>query len=176
MNILIRALFAALADRFRGSDGQITIKGVTIKVARFIKLLALGFCIGWIIDKPDLLTAFLLGVGFTFGYGNPLGAAITGMSPRERKLRKPGSKFETWQIFEITRTNAYVALALRGFITGLPLAFFDFYSGLIVAICYTIAYPLSVKAALGENDPWAISEFLRSFIAGVLIWAILSLH
>lgn len=111
-----------------------------------------------------LLPLFMLAllIGSSIGWGEPLGALIDRRPMVEDRL-------EWWQ-FGVAKRSSLVAMVLRGAIWGLPfmpLVWFDT-DLLAVPLAFLIAVPL---APYLFRD-WEIQEFVRGWIAGLIIVAL----
>jgi len=178
MWLLIKSFIAGIADRFRGTGGKFTLNNKPYDVARLVTLLLVGYSVSiilgvyWGIDA--LKISFLVGLGFSFGWGQPLGAALAGVTPLDHKLRRPGDTWEWWQ-FGILKLNAYYALGFRGALVGLPLLLVYPLYGLTIMLSYAISFPLAVKSVLllDLNDGWSGQEYGRSIISGIIAGSII---
>jgi len=180
IQIILKAVFVGFADRFRGNGGIFTIDGVTYNTARIITLLLMGWSLsiifGHYIDRDALNISLLVGLGLSVGWGMPLGSILMGITQRENLLRNPKYTYEWWQ-FGVLKQNAYAALAFRGVLVGVPLAFYAPLYGGIVMLSYTISFPLAVKMVLmlKLKDGWGGQEIIRSILSGVIAGSIVGL-
>lgn len=126
--------------------------------------LAMGLS-GWWLLAGTILCA----VGFTHGWGTPMGASLRGDN-------KMGPKYERWQLGSYLRTHAVPAMAFRGFLSALwlvPLMIvYPVLSILLVGL--PIAFSVSTQLSRDYNirgykhTKWKNTELIRGILIGVL--------
>lgn len=158
-------LCAGFMDRIRGDSFHL--------FSRTIEKLTYGWIIAAIAGYSfSLLTipiAILFAVGMSPGWGKPLGAALDG-----KPMTDIYGKWETWQ-YGFTRKNAWVALTVRGVITGIPLFLTGLYAiSFAIMIAFAIAFPVSafIARSITKDDPWSLGEYFRGWIAASIIWGL----
>lgn len=170
MSLLLQQLVLVIAlggaDRIRGDHYDFLFNRTSDRIL-YGWLMAALFGHPW-----DALTApivLAMSIGMAPGWGNAIGPALAGIAPDPARA-------EWWQRGILLR-NAWLALAARGVIWGLPfvpLVWLD--PRLVLAIpAYAAAMPLAVwianrREADGIGD-WERQERLRGWLAGGLIAA-----
>ena len=171
---LIWPVLTGVTDRIRGNAWRMF---GSIPNNRTLEKLVYGYCIAGALGHHwDALTVplmFLAAVGMSPGWGEPLGAALSG-----REMR--ADNYERWQVFKITQKNVWAALFVRGCIAGgiiLPMGYYDPSIGVVV-LAYGLAFPVGTYLAkisptvLWDNpfteDRWGLSELLRGVLTGVV--------
>lgn len=162
---LIAILLAGVLDRIRGDAWHFFGK-------RIVDKLFLGYCMavvaGFAADPiiTPLITVAMM-IGMSWGWGAPMGAALSGQPIAQNEL-------EWWQFGPLT-TNAWAAVSFRGAMWGAPVALGGFLAPALIWFvpAYAIAFPLSILIAKRApfGDSWATSELLRGWIAALLIFA-----
>lgn len=123
---------------------------------------------GW--DAMTFPLIALFAAGESFGWGEPLGAALDGrpMLP---------ARYERWQVGILTR-NAWLALAARGLIWSLPIAVLAPIDWRLLAVvpAFSISMPLAPALVRAANrwrpsgHLWGHQEFVRGWIVAALLW------
>lgn len=156
-------VFMAYLDRQRGTEKE----SETIPKSVALGLLGMltSVLVGHYFDWQAIVITISVATGYALSYGHPLGWAISG---------SPKGELEKWQIGPL-KTNPWLALAVRGAFIGLfSLAAFDWLASLKITVAFAIAFPVSAYAAIKIMDrdreaAWGISEYLRGFIAGLIL-------
>lgn len=162
---IILALLLGLADAVRG--GQFPRIKAQIGGAFYSVLVGL-----MLTHDPLLVAVFAVAffAGEATGWGCPLGTALSG--------QYDGCEYEWWQRGYL-RKNPWAALAVRGFIWGLPVGVAGFFAGvgaamampMIMAITMTAA-PALVRASIRWRPAkhlWPAQEWVRGWMTGLLI-------
>ena len=151
---------AAIVDRLRGSA-----KGLPSKT---LELLAYGWIIAALLGHPlDYWTpaiSVLFALGGSFGWGEPIGAALFGRAMN-------AVDYEWWQIGPLKK-NAWLALTFRGAMWGAPVLALAYWLPEVIVVlpAYLIAMPLAVLIArLVDWKKWEVQEFLRGGLGAGLI-------
>lgn len=131
---------------------------------------------GWLVaclfshywDWIMLATVLATIVGRAPGWGEPMGAALTGKDMNQNELE--------WYQVGILKRNAWLALLARGALWGacyIPIVYFDS-RYMYAVLAFTIALPVAAfvsKITLYGN--WETQERYRGGLAGVFISAML---
>lgn len=162
---LIAVVLSGFLDRVRGDAWHLL-------GYRTVDKLALGYCMSVVAGFPfDLLVTPLIVaammVGMSWGWGEPMGAAIVGRDMKPEKL-------EWWQV-SVLKTNVWAALAARGALWGLPVGMVGAFvapSLMWFVPIYTLAFPLSVVIGkkFGVDKAWEYSEYTRGWVAASLVF------
>lgn len=133
-----------------------------------------GLATAWLLCGGDIFPSFILifslffTVGVSIGWGEPLGAFISG---REMKLEN----LEAWQ-FGILKKNTTLAVIFRGLIWGictLPAAYYSINLTLTFIVSITLSFFLAAlitKLWVKENIiAWEIHEFIRGTLLAIII-------
>ncbi len=172
--MLLLVLCAGFFDRIRGDQFDL--------FSRTVEKLVYGWIIATLAghgqDAYTIPFAILFAFGISPGWGNPIGAALNRLSPDVHRnfllMQHAPAEFETWQI-GILRKNTYLALVVRGIITGIPIILTGLWiESIIVMTAYAIAFPLACRIANIFNNPgdWGHQEYFRGWIAGLTIWGL----
>lgn len=166
MNPLIEILIVLLcgvADRVRGAGQP--------KIPTAIEMVIYGGLISLLIVYPvnlwTIAIILLFWVGSTMGWGSPINKVLFDTPMQE-------SNYERWQIGPLKR-NAWLALAVRGFLWGAPLLIIVYWvpAVIYVPVAFTVAMPLACLLArhqpIYRRDIWAVQEVLRGLIAASII-------
>ena len=154
---LFLIFLAGVLDRIRGTEFHILgFRAIDKLVYGWIIGLLMGVT-GW----PLVPFAALFAIGVSIGFGEPIGMALEG------KPLDPSNR-EWWQIVD----NAWLALAFRGALTGLPLTLLIWWipAVWIIATAFSVAFPLAVLIAKYlPFDKWETQEYMRGWIGAGLI-------
>lgn len=158
---LLKALavcFMAVLDHYRGTRPA-SRPGGTAKIPKVFKLIACAGTLGLItgLTGLPLLGFIILGsIGYTIGFGGPLGAVLG-------RHNNP-SRLHYWQ-FGYFKKNMKAAMFLRGAIAGillLPLAYFN-----AQILLYPITFGLAYLIAPLLSQDWEEQEYIRGFLIGL---------
>jgi hypothetical protein len=155
--MILAFLVAGLADRIRGDvfdflpwrkSGDSAVYGLAVAVC-------LAPSHWW--AYPAFIGLWIAGA--SFGWGEPMGAALEGRPMQQGVL-------EWWQFGPFT-SNAWAALALRGLIWGaciLPLAIWDL--RFLFALAMTGILPLAawIGRQTAPRYEWVAQEYLRGWM------------
>lgn len=163
-------LMYAVADRIRGDSFQPWQINSNHRLSAYI---VLGWTFAALTGHPfDWLTitiSLLLVAGASSGLSEPIGALLTNRAMNVAEL-------EWWQ-FGVLKTNAWLALAFRGAMWGLPVSLLTYFDHrLIMALpAFTVAMPLSVfvSKTFLKSD-WQYMEFLRGLFAAIVFVVLVS--
>jgi len=170
MNALLIMLSAYLC-RMTGSDYSVlpSIRWKGEEIGNSEWKILFGWVIAALYGHPfDYLTpgiVVLFAIGESWGWGEPIGAALTG-----RKM----VNLEKWQIGKLAE-NPWLALLARGLMWGAPVALLSWFEPLLMSLPFVLmlAMPLGVLAAkyipATIDEKWTYQEFIRGFLAGLLI-------
>ena len=145
---------SAVADRLRGYGKPVGWGGAK----KFVAGGVLGLCLG-LTGLPLLLAAVLIAVGFSWGWGAPLGALL------RREYTGPTIDGEWWQV-GILRRDSRLAMFARGLMAGavtLPLTYFLGAQALWLLPLFGLSYLL---APLLTTD-WKIQENIRGALLAI---------
>lgn len=185
--LLLLIPLMAWADRQRGSAG------VVEAIPKWAALTIIGVCsavlTGHYWDWQFAVITAAVWIGFTTGFGHPLGTILGGL---------PNKRYEWWQRGAL-RTNPWLALFVRGAMVGgsvfiifllitvvtwlvslfTPCAVLvpDYFAALKITIAFAIAFPMApfivTKGFQKSGDPaWAEQEYWRNGIAGLILWSV----
>lgn len=158
---LLLAYSCGLIDRYRGNS-------INVFYSKTVEAVIYGLLVGsiFLTDLRLVLPfAVLWALGASFGWGEPLGALLTGreMNP---------AKYEWWQ-FWILKKSPMFACIFRGVMWGacvLPIAYFDMKASAFVFVMGMI-FPLAVRLAskfiIVNESNWARQEYYRGWLAGL---------
>lgn len=165
------ALLLGPLDAARG--GQFTTVRSSIGSAAYavaVSYLLVG--LHWTLPLAAL--AFMLGE--SMGWGCPLGSALRG---QKMDASSCYSGLERWQIGPLAK-NAWLALAARGYLWGLPVGLLGYFEPKLFAIPFVmmvamVAAPALVRAANDwkpSDHLWGAQEWVRGFlVGGMLAWS-----
>ena len=135
-----------------------------------IALGAIGAAAAFLLQPTSLgemvFTELAIAVGYSIGWGQPLGAALRGT---------PSDDYEWWQFCQPLRRYPYLALAVRGAIVGVLVALGgDFSAALVIGAACAIAFPLAPAITVYGlrqvyDRGWATQEYIRGGLFGLLI-------
>lgn len=163
--LILAFLVAGLADRIRGDvfdflpwskAGDCAVYGLAVAVC-------LEPSPWW--TYPAFIGLWIAGA--SFGWGEPMGAALEGRSMDQGRL-------EWWQ-FGLFARNAWAALALRGALWGaciVPLAYFD--RRFLFALAMTGVMPLAVWVGkrTAPQQGWVVQEYVRGWMIAAVALAV----
>ena len=129
--IELTALLMGPLDRARGYPWKIPGFSMAWKCL-YGYAMAIAFGHGW--DLATVLITAGMVIGMSFGWGSPLGAAITGQKMDFMDL-------ERWQTFRLVQESPWWALAYRGAIWG---------------ACVNLAWPVAVLMAGFVGSIWLL--------------------
>lgn len=183
MKFLLLLLIPAMAwlDRQRGTSKDL-ISGLYPGlpghrsqgelIPKWLALAGLGLCVAFLTghywDWQAIVIALAVAIGYSTGWGHPLGTVLGGL---------PNKRYEWWQR-GILRDRPWLAIAVRGtFIGVLSLAAFDIIASIKIFFAFTVAFPLApflvTKAFKKSGDEaWAEQEYWRGGIAALILWAL----
>lgn len=161
---LIAVALSGFLDRIRGDAWHLFGH-------RIVDKLALGYCMSVVAGFPAdaLITPLIvvtMMIGMSWGWGEPMGAAITNRPMIKEKL-------EWWQVGPLA-TNTWLALTARGVLWGAPVAAIGVLAPSLVWFlpAYTVAFPLSIVVAkrIDQNTAWEKAEYIRGWMAASLVF------
>ena len=180
--MMIEPLLIALAgylDRMRGSDydvlPEIVWKGKEIGNSEWkilygwVVAALFGHAFSWLTIPIIILFA----IGEAWGWGEPIGAALTGKPMNPDKL-------EWWQKGAL-KSDPWAALGVRGLMWGAPVALLSFWEPLLMSLpfIFMITMPLGVLAAKHIpkstiSEKWTYQEIIRGLLTGLLITGVMT--
>lgn len=159
---IIAIALAGILDRIRGDAWHFF-------GARFLDKAALGYCMAVVAGFPaDMLITPLIvlamTIGMSWGWGAPMGAALTN-TPMDK------TKLEWWQVGPL-KTNTWLALTFRGALWGAPVALVGILAPSLVWFvpAYAVAFPLSIVVANKLEKGWGDVEYIRGWMAALLVF------
>jgi len=148
-----------LMDRARGDGFNLINRTVEKLTYGWIVAALVGYPLHWL--TPLIVGTFA--VGASFGWGSVIAPA----------LGHPSNTYERWQIGPLKK-NVWLAAVARGVLWGLPTLPLTYFDQRIasITVAYTIAFPLALvltKVLPDKLDLWAAQEYLRGWLAGLII-------
>ena len=166
---MIEIVLMSYLDRLRGTGTRL-FKGD----ARLLMGWCLAALMGHGFDMLTLPIIALFAIGEAPGWGTPM-AALYGdkMSQTDQ---------EWWQV-GLLKTNAWLALTVRGLMWGAPIALLGYWDPSLywMPLVFGIAMPLSVfitkhldrfQSEYVEGEAWARMEYLRGLLMGSISFGV----
>ena len=155
-------LALSLFDHQRGSPKRSIPKALALMIIGMVAALLMQLSS----TTGALFVAIAIAIGYSIGWGQPLGAALRG---------SPSDDYEWWQFCQPLRRYPYLALAVRGAIVGALVALGgDFHAALVIGAACAIAFPLAPAITVYGlcqvyDRGWATQEYIRGGLFGLLI-------
>lgn len=166
----ILPFFTAAADRIRG--GWLNDRGIDIpwKGETLLHAWTVALCFGHGFDVAGLWLVVSITLGESFGWGHPLGWALSGVETGNREAYEIGSIGD----------NPWLSLAVRGLLWALPAApvawLYDpniwhltWIMPLTMIGAPWIAVQTKHMSRLWLTDLWSAQEVYRGFLTGMLV-------
>ncbi len=178
INTLTRCSLMSWLDRQRGTPKSAE------KIPKLVALLGMGYLCaaytGHLIDWQAAVIAACVAFAHNFGFGEPLGHALTG---RGGEAADDGTTYESWQIGKALKANPWAALTVRGAMVGLwTLWALDPVVSLKIAVAFGIAFPLApyivryrIKMPTATISASAVAWARQEEVRGALIELLLLL-
>ena len=163
-------------DRQRGTprEFELITKSAALAGMGVLTAVLVGHWLDW---QMLAITAAVM-VIHNFSFGEPMGHALTG---RGGQMADDGTTYEIWQVTALLRENPWVALGLRGLVTGLAgVAVLEPVTAVMIALAFGLAFPLApaivryllklpVNSGKAAGKAWAVNEYIRGGLVGALL-------
>lgn len=176
---LLLIWLCGVVDRVRGDDYDLAFNN------RITDKLTYGWLISALLGHPfDWLTIGIVAgflPGISIGWGCAIGSAVRGITPEQDQAAAINPRPYPWWMVGWQRQHAYLALFVRGFITGLPLLPLVYWDWRVIAVAlvYMLTFPLAIALAVGVAKIvkrradyswiWGQQELIRGWLSGCLI-------